>query len=128
MDDDEVHVPVVSALLLCVADGHGCLAVEHVAEALPLDLRVAGDLGNVGELARGHGVIDICRDTQGLGKLAREQSAEVRGMRLTQLVIDKGAAQLIVNDIAARPEAEHQPAAAYDGGKLLLVNAVSLHE
>ena len=59
---------------------------------------------------------------------AREQSAEVRGVRLAQLVIDKGAAQLIVNDVAARPEAEHQPAAAYDGGKLLLVNAVSLHE
>ena len=99
-----------------------------MAKALPLDLRVAGDLGNVGELARGHGVIDICRDTQGLGKLAREEPPEVRGVRLAQFIVDKGAAQLIVNDIAARPEAEHQPAAAYDGGKLLLVNAVSLYE
>ena len=127
VDDDEIHVLVVPALLLCIADGHGA-AVEHVAEALPLDLRVAGDLGDVGELSRGHSVIDICRDAKGLGKLAREQSAEVRGMRLAQFIVDKGAAQLIVNDVAARPEAEHQPAAAYDGGKLLLVNAVSLHE
>ena len=63
-----------------------------------------------------------------LRKLAREQSAEVRGVRLAQLIIDKGAAQLVINDVAARPEAEHQPAAANDGGKLVFVNAVSLHE
>ena len=99
-----------------------------MAEALPLDLRVSGDLGDVGELARSYGVIDIRRDAKGLRKLASEEPPEVRGMRLAQLVIDKGMAQLIVNDVAACPEAEHQPAAAYDGGKLLFVNAVSLHE
>ena len=127
VDDDEVHVLVISALLLCIADGHGA-AVEHVAEALPFYLRVAGDLGDVGKFAGGHGVIDIRRDAQGLGKLAREQSAEVRGVRLAQLIIYKGMAQLVINDVAARPEAEHQPAAANDGSKLVFVNAVSLHE
>ena len=63
-----------------------------------------------------------------------EKLFEMDGIKLhfsddtLEFIVDKGAAQLIVNDIAARPEAEHQPAAAYDGGKLLLVNAVSLHE
>lgn len=127
MRNDEVQLLIVLAVLTRIAQGHSA-AVEHVAEAAALDVDKAGDLGDVRQLARRHGVVDIGGDAERRSDLAGQQAAKVRGVRLAEVVVHKGMAQVFVHKVAARLQAEDKAAAANNGCKLLRMHAAAVEE
>ena len=82
--DDEIQLLIVLAVLTRIAQGHGA-AVEHMAEAAALNIDKAGDLGNVRQLARRHGVVDIGGNAERRGDLAGQQAAEAFQRKLEAL-------------------------------------------
>ena len=127
MRDDKVQLLIMLAVLTRIAQGHGA-AVEHMAEAAALDVDKAGDLGDVCQLAGRHGVVDIGGDAERRSDLAGQQAAEVRGVRLAEVVVHKGMAQVFVHKVAARLQAEDKAAAANNGCKLLRMHAAAVEK